>query len=158
MTKFAKGLMLAGILYSASTGLASAQETVTSPTEQFGHQVGDDYKLINYTQFEAYIKKLESESPRLKLVAMGPTAEGRTQWMTVITSAENLAKLDHYKSISARLAHAEGINEEAARALAEEGKAVMWIDGGLHATETVGARQPGWDGTGFQLVHAQARP
>ena len=120
MTKFAKGLALAGILYSASMGLSSAQETVTSPSEQFGHQLGDDYKLINYTQFEAYIKKLESESPRVKLVAMGPTAEGRTQWMTVITSPENQAKLDHYKSISAKLAHAEGIDEETARALALE--------------------------------------
>ena len=59
MTKSAKRLMLAGILYGASMGLSSAQETVTSPTDQFGHQVGDDYKLINYTQFEAYIKKLE---------------------------------------------------------------------------------------------------
>ena len=141
MTKFAKGLALAGFLYSASMALSSAQENVTSPAEQFGHQVGDDYKLINYTQFEAYIKKLESESPRIKLVAMGPTAEGRTQWMTVITSPENHAKLDHYKSISAKLAHAEGIDEDTARTLAEEGKAVMWIDGGLHATETVGAHQ-----------------
>ncbi len=141
MKSFAKGLVLAGILYSVSIGLSNAQETVTSPTGQFGHQVGDDYKLINYTQFEAYIKKLESESPRLKLVAMGPTAEGRTQWMTIITSPENHAKLDHYKSISARLAHAEGVDEETARALAEEGKAVVWIDGGLHATETLGAHQ-----------------
>ena len=30
---------------------------------------------------------------------------------------------------------------KAARALAEEGKAIVWIDGGLHATETLGAHQ-----------------
>jgi hypothetical protein len=114
MTKFTKGLALAGILYSASMGLSSAQETVTSPTEQFGHQLGDDYKLINYTQFEAYIKKLESESPRVKLVAMGPTAEGRTQWMTVVTSPENHANLDHYKSI-ALMRKAHGRSQKKAR-------------------------------------------
>src|SRR5690606_22346895 len=28
-----------------------------------------------------------------------------------------------------------------ARALAKEGKAVVWIDGGLHSTETLGAQQ-----------------
>lgn len=139
--KLVRGVAFAGILFGASMSLSFAQESVTSPKEQFGHQVGDDYKLINYTQFEAYIKKLESESPRVKLVAMGPTAEGRTQWMTVITSPENHAKLDRYKSISAQLAHAEGIDEATARALAEEGKTFMWIDGGLHATETVGAHQ-----------------
>ena len=114
---------------------------MTSPVEQFGHQIGDDYKLINYTQFETYIKKLENESDRVKLVAMGQTAEDRTQWMTIITSPENHANLEHYKSISAKLAHAEGIDEATARSLAEEGKAVMWIDGGLHATETLGAHQ-----------------
>lgn len=141
MTRIAKVLALAGFLYGASMSLSIAQEIVTSPTEQFGHQIGDDYKLINYTQFEAYIKKLENESPRVKLVAMGQTAEGRTQWMTVITSPENHANLDHYKSVSALLAYAEGIDEETARSLAEEGKAVMWIDGGLHATETLGAHQ-----------------
>lgn len=141
MTNIAKKMVLAGILCGSSIGIAHAQENVTSPMEQFGHEIGDDYKLINYTQFEAYIKKLESESRRVKLVAMGPTAEGRTQWMTVITSPENHAQLDHYKSISARLARAEGLNEESARLLADEGKAVFWIDGGLHATETLGAHQ-----------------
>lgn len=141
MRKFAGMLAGAAVLTGIHLGAALSQESVTSPVEQFGHEIGEDYKLINYTQFEGYIKQLEKDSPRVKLVAMGPTAEGRTQWMTIITSPENHARLDHYKSISAKLAHAEGVNEAAARAMAEEGKAVMWIDGGLHATETVGAHQ-----------------
>src|SRR5581483_2114850 len=43
--------------------------------------------------------------------------------------------------ISARLARAEDLDETQARALAAEGRAIVWIDGGLHATETVGAHQ-----------------
>ena len=98
------------------------------PGRGIWHQLGDDYKLINYTQFETYIKKLERVNPRASnLVAMGPTAEGRTQWMTVITSPENHAKLDHYKSISARLAHAEGIDEES-RAGARRGRQGHRVD------------------------------
>ena len=77
----------------------------------------------------------------MKLVDIGPTAEGRRQYMAIITSPENLKKLDHYKEISRRLALAEGITEDQARALAREGKAVVWIDGGLHASETVGSQQ-----------------
>ena len=61
--------------------------------------------------------------------------------MAIITSPENLKNLAHYKEISQRLAHAEGISSEQAHALAREGKAVVWIDGGLHATETVGSQQ-----------------
>src|SRR5207302_8420895 len=36
---------------------------------------------------------------------------------------------------------AEGVTEEQARTLARDGKAVVWIDGGLHSTETVGSQQ-----------------
>ena len=35
----------------------------------------------------------------------------------------------------------EGLTDEQARALAKEGKGVVWFDGGLHATEVLGAHQ-----------------
>jgi hypothetical protein len=77
----------------------------------------------------------------MKLVSIGKTAEGRDQYMAIITSPENMKKLDHYKDISRRLALAEGLTEEQAHVLAREGKAVVWIDGGLHASESVGSQQ-----------------
>src|SRR5665213_326374 len=77
----------------------------------------------------------------MKLVEIGKTAEGRTQLMAIISSPANLAKLDHYKEISRKLAMAEGLTDEEAHALAHEGKAIVWIDGGLHANETVGSQQ-----------------
>ena len=61
--------------------------------------------------------------------------------MAIITSPDNMKKLDRYKEIARRLALAEGLTDEQARALAQEGKAVVWMDGGLHATETVGSQQ-----------------
>ncbi|WP_276484302.1 M14 family metallopeptidase [Paraflavitalea pollutisoli] len=123
-----------------STGLTRAQ-SVPAPKEHFGFNIGDNYQLATYTQTEAYFKKLAASSDRTKLVEMGKTEEGRTQWMLIVSSPANLAKLDQYKKISQQLAHAEDLTEEQARALAAEGKAVVWIDGGLHATETVGAHQ-----------------
>ncbi len=39
------------------------------------------------------------------------------------------------------MARAEGLSPEEAKKLAKEGKAVVWIDGGLHANEVVGAHQ-----------------
>ena len=61
--------------------------------------------------------------------------------MVIITSPENIKNLEHYNGISPRLAHAEGLTDDQAHALAREGKAVVWIDGGLHASETVGSQQ-----------------
>ena len=66
---------------------------------------------------------------------IGKTAEGRPQLMAIVTSPENHRNLARYKEISRRLALAEGLTDEQARALAKEGKAVVWIDGGLHASE-----------------------
>ena len=118
-----------------------AQGHVTSPKEQFGWNIGDDYRLATYTQLVEYWKKLASESPRLRLVSIGKTAEGRDQDMMIITSPANFAKLDRYQEIAARLARAEGLTDEQAHALAKEGKAVVWIDGGLHASEVLGSHQ-----------------
>ena len=120
---------------------AVADQDVTTPKEQFGHNIGDDYKLINYSQFEQYIRKLASESPRMIVQSIGKTAEGRDQLMATITSPENLARLDEYKEIARKLARADEISEEEAKRYADIGKAVIWIDGGLHATEVVGAHQ-----------------
>ena len=118
-----------------------AQGRLTSPREQLGWNVGDDYRLATYTQLTAYWQKLDSESDRLKLVSIGKTAEGRDQWMMIVTAPANFAKLDRYREIATRLARAEGLTGEQARALAREGKAVVWIDGGLHATEVLGSHQ-----------------
>jgi len=120
---------------------AAAQSRITTPKEHFGFNMGDDYKLATYTQFESYWRKLATQSNRMKLVEIGRTAENRPQLMAIISSPANLARLEHYRSIASRLARAEGVSEDAARALAREGKAVVWIDGGLHSTEVLGATQ-----------------
>ena len=114
---------------------------ISTPKDHFGFNMGDDYMMANYTQATAYIQKLATQSDRMKLVDIGPTAEGRRQYMVIVSSPENLAKLDHYKDIAAKLAHAEGLTDEEAHKLSEEGKAIVWIDGGLHASETVGSQQ-----------------
>lgn len=115
-------------------------QTIPTPKEHFGFNIGDDYHLATYTQTEAYFKKLDL-SDRAKLVDIGLTEEGRTQYMLIVSSPENIRNIERYKGIARKLAVAEGLTDEEARALAMEGKAVVWIDGGLHATEVVGSHQ-----------------
>jgi hypothetical protein len=122
-------------------GSLAAQPLITSPLKEFGHNIGDDYFLANYAQLVKYWGKLDRESNRMKVVRIGTSAAGRPMLMAIITSPENHAKLGRYQDIAARLAHAEGLTDAQARALAREGKAVVWIDGGLHASEVLGAQQ-----------------
>ena len=118
----------------------SLSQTIPTPKEHFGFTIGDDYNLATFTQTEEYFKKISS-SNRVKLVTIGKTEEGRNQYMLIVTSPGNHQKLERYKEISTKLARTEGVSEEQAKALVTEGKAVVWIDGGLHATETVGIHQ-----------------
>jgi len=136
-TKRCAGVLAALLLLAA----AAAAQTVTTPKQHFGFNIGDDYQLATYTQFVEYWQKLDKESDRMKVVEIGKTAEGRPQLMAIITSPENHKKLERYKEISRKLALAEGLTDDQARALAKEGKGVVWFDGGLHATEVLGAHQ-----------------
>ncbi len=123
--------------------LLSAQRRITTPQQQFGHNFGDDYWIPNYTGLMSYWDKLARESDRMKLVRIGTTSEGRPMMMAIISSPDNLRQLDKYQKISARLAHADGLTDAEARKLAADGRVVVWIDGGLHSTETLGITQLG---------------
>lgn len=135
-------LFLVLILFLVSSPLLiSARNKITSPEEYFGFQIGADYHLVNYSQLLSYWKKLEHESERMALEEIGRTAEGRPMVMAIISSPKNQRKLSWYKEISRKLALAEGLTDSQARSMAKEGKAVVWIDGGLHGSEVLGAQQ-----------------
>jgi hypothetical protein len=134
-------VLLAWLGTTAVAVQTQAPPKVTTPEQQFGHPIGADYVLPNYTKLTEYWQKLDRESDRMQLVEIGRTAEGRPQWMAIITAPENFKKLERYKTIARRLALAEDVSEAEARQLAAEGRAVVWIDGGLHATEVLGAQQ-----------------
>jgi hypothetical protein len=119
----------------------SAQTSITTPRAFLGFDFGDDYQLANYKQIAEYWRRLDAESDRLVIQEIGRTAEGRAQLMAIVTSPANHRRLERYKEISRRLALADGLSDDEARTLAREGRAVVWIDGGLHATETLGAQQ-----------------
>ena len=98
------GAALALVMIMGGTANAAS---ITPPSEAFAQNPGSDYFLADYTAYESYLKTLASQSDRMKLVDFGKTEEGRTQWMAVVSSPANLAKLDHYKTIARKLAKAE---------------------------------------------------
>src|SRR5436309_2048058 len=114
---------------------------ITPPKDQFGHAIGDDYYLVNYTQYVDYLRKLDVQSERMVVAEIGKTEEGRAELTAIITSPENHRRLPLIKEANRKLALADGLADDQARQLARDGKTVVWIDGGLHATEVLGAQQ-----------------
>ena len=135
-------LLAVSLVAALPVSRAVAQGRVTSPRDALGFDIGDDYRLATYTQLEAYWRTLAKQSSRMVLREIGKTAEGRPQLMAIITSPANLKKLEPLPGHRPAAGPGRGAHRRpGAHALAREGKAVVWIDGGLHATEVLGAQQ-----------------
>src|SRR5437867_3620144 len=109
-----------------------------TPESVLGFRPGADYKLATYDQSVDYFKKLAATTKQMKIVEAGKTSQGRAMYFALVSSPNNLSKIDRYREIARRLAHPQGLSEADARQLARDGKAFVHIDGGLHATEVAG--------------------
>ena len=123
------------LILALISGFAAFSQEIPTPEKFFGFQPGADYHLLNYKQVFAYFNKLDELSPKLKVFELGKTEMGNSQIGAIITSPANMENLDRFKTIATRLALAKGLNDEEAKKLSAEGKSVVYIDGGLHATE-----------------------
>src|ERR1700722_18038212 len=118
--------------------LALAQ--VPTPESVLGHKPGDDFYLASYDESLGYFQKLAKSSDKVKLVHVGKTTRGLDWYIAVISSPQNLAGLDKYKDTARRLALVKGLSDAQAHDLAHNGKVIVHIDGGLHATEVAPAQ------------------
>jgi len=134
-------LILSGLSLTLFLGVADLPaQILPSPEEILGFKVGADYHLMDYRQAVDYLKKLASVSDRLILKEMGQTTLGQPMYYAIISSPENLKNLDRYREIIKNLSLARGLTPEEADRLAREGRAVVYVDGGLHATECAPAQ------------------
>ncbi|SPF53973.1 exported hypothetical protein [Candidatus Sulfopaludibacter sp. SbA4] len=120
--------------------LAAGMAQVPTPESVLGHKPGDDFYLASYDEALGYLQKLAQATNKLKLVRVGKTTQGRDWYIAVISSPANLAGLDKYKDTARRLALVKGLTDAQAHDLAQNGKVIVHIDGGLHATEVACAQ------------------
>jgi hypothetical protein len=135
------GLLLGVLCLLWAAGSATRLHAqAPTPESVLGHKPGADFYLASYDESLNYFQKLDAASDKLQLLHVGKTSEGRDWFIALISSAENLRNLDRYKDIARRVALARGLNDDEARRLAREGKAIVHIDGGLHSTEVAHAQ------------------
>ena len=115
-----------------------AQGPLPAPETVLGFAPGADYKLATYDQVVDYLKKVDAASDRVTLLEAGKSTQGRTFYFALVSSKNNLARIDRYREIARRLAHPESLTPADAERLVKEGKPFVHIDGGLHSTEVAG--------------------
>lgn len=117
-----------------------AAQTPPTPSSVLGFEPGADFELATYEQSVDYFRRLDAASERVEMRLVGKTSFGRDWYVVLVSSAENLARVDRYREIARRLADPRGLDDAQALELAREGKAVVDISGGLHASEVAGAQ------------------
>ncbi len=105
--------------------------------DAFLHHIVGAPDVLDYTKdINAYLRLLASKSPRVKVWSIGVSEEGREMLVVAVSDEANLAKLDRYKEITARLADPRSLSDADAQKLIAEGKPIYWADGSIHSPET----------------------
>lgn len=135
-----RGLSAAILLASFLTPRLATSQAIPAPESVFGFPVGRDSTLFDYDQSIAYFRRLAEASDHVRLIEVGRTSFGKPWTAVLISSPANLARQDRYREINRQLARPETLTDEQARALAREGRALVDISGGLHASEIAGSQ------------------
>ena len=133
---------LAAALFAANVFASPlTARQVPTPREHFGFDIGADRQLADWGELTTYYERLARTSARVTVDTLGPTTMGSPFVMLTITSPENHARLAELQEINRRLADPRTIaNDAELQRLLEQGRTVVLITQGIHATE-VGASQ-----------------
>ena len=113
---------------------------ITSPEEFFGHKMGEDRKIVRWNKIIEYLKILEKETDKVKIIEMGPTTMGNPFILTIITSPENQENLEEIKEINKKITDPRGTSEEEIKKLIKKAKAIICQSFSIHANEIGGTQ------------------
>lgn len=136
MKKLASRVMLLLTILVLSFALNfSAQAQIVSPEKHYGFKPGADRMLFNYDELIAYLDLLDEASPKLKMVNIGTSPNGKPMYIAFISSAKNIANLDRLKEINKALAKDPNLTESEVAEMVEEGKVFLLATLSMHSTE-----------------------
>src|SRR5215203_4135725 len=94
-------LRLCALALALAPALLAAQSRgVPTPESVLGFTPGADYKLATYDQSVEYFRRLAASSKYVRLIEAGKTSQGRPMYFALISTPQNLAKVDRYRAIA----------------------------------------------------------
>ncbi|RPJ83663.1 MAG: hypothetical protein EHM13_06905, partial [Acidobacteria bacterium] len=109
---------------------------VPSPKDVLGYHIGAPKKLTYYGDALKYYRALEAATPRVKVMSIGTTDEGREIVVVAVGSEDSIRNLEGNRKDLARLADPRGLPEAEAQGIIETAKPIYHVMGGLHSGET----------------------
>ncbi len=115
--------------------LFSLKAQVTTPEDFFGFKPGADRELFDYEKLIEYIKKVDIQSDRVKVVKVGESMMGKPMFLVLLSSEKNIAGIDRLKKISKELALNYNLSDEKIKEYVNEGKVFVLATLSMHASE-----------------------
>ena len=116
---------------------------IPTPRSILGFEPGEDRKLAEWPVLVRYYQALARASDRVDYRELGKTTLGAPFVTLVISSPQNLRRLDHFRQINAGLADPRTLRtSRAAREALQNGKTIVLITSSIHSTEVGGHLAP----------------
>ncbi len=109
---------------------------IPSPKDVLGYHVGQPKKLTYTTDAYRYYRALAEKSPRVRVINIGRTDEGRECLIVILASEETIKNIEQYRDYLAQLADPRRITDAQAQEIVAKAKPIYHLIGGLHSGET----------------------
>ncbi|MBK7403678.1 MAG: peptidase [Phycisphaerales bacterium] len=106
---------------------------ISTPEQLLGFPAGE--RPATHAEIERCLRVWAEQSDRAALFTHGETFEGRTLYHMVISSPENMSRLDQIQADLARLADPRGLPDAEADGLLARTPAVAWMAYAIHGDE-----------------------
>ena len=122
---------------------AAAADRIPTPKSVLGFEPGEDRKLADWPTLVRYYEALARASDRVDFRELGRTTLGAPFVALVISSPQNLRRLDRYRQLNDRLADPRTVRSprETQEAL-RDGRTIVLITSSIHSTEVGGHLTP----------------
>ncbi len=127
------------LLVSFAVATARAAE-VPTPRTVLGFDLGKDRALASYAETRTFLAAIAAASPRVKVMDIGATVEGRQMIAAAVSSPANLARLAELKLGWSHLADPRALAAGERERLLADLPSCALIVGGIHSNEVAGTQ------------------
>jgi hypothetical protein len=109
---------------------------IPTPKDYLGYHIGEPKRLTATGKIYGYYRALAAASPRLKVLSIGKTDEGRECLIVVIGGEDTIRALESHREAHGQLADPRKISEARAQEIIGGAKPIYHLMAGLHSGET----------------------